>query len=277
MTPPAEEEPPSPEIPVVDKSEFFFPGEGVSALLVHGLSGTPYEMRWLGEQLAAVGIRVRGVRLNGHAGSSEDLGASTYDNWYESVVQGLEDLRGHGDPNVVVGLSAGAVLAARLAVDQREAIAGVAMLAPAFFLPWTVTVALRAVGKLGSLASHLYVHNDSGSDIHDAAARGIHPTMRLLPLSAPLNLLDLSKMVRRRLERVTQPALVIYSRQDHTCPIGRNRSFVTRHLGSAERREVVLEESYHVITVDNEKPQVAAEVRTFVEQFRVLSKRRAFG
>jgi carboxylesterase len=276
MTPPAEE-PPSPEFPVVDQNEFFFPGEGVSALLVHGLSGTPYEMRWLGEQLAAAGIRVRGVRLNGHAGSPEDLGASTYDNWYESVVQGLEDLRRYGDPNVVVGLSAGAVLAARLAVDQGEAIAGVAMLAPAFFLSWTVTVALGAVRKLGKLASHLYLHNDSGSDIHDAAARRIHPTARLLPLSAPINLLDLSKMVRRRLERVTQPALLIYSRQDHTCPMGRNRSFVTRHLGTAERREVVLEESYHVITVDNEKHQVAAEVRTFVEHFRVQSKRRAFG
>jgi carboxylesterase len=276
MTPPAEE-PPSPEFPVVDQNEFFFPGEGVSALLVHGLSGTPYEMRWLGEQLAAAGIRVRGVRLNGHAGSPEDLGASTYDNWYESVVQGLEDLRRYGDPNVVVGLSAGAVLAARLAVDQGEAIAGVAMLAPAFFLSWTVTVALGAVRKLGKLASHLYLHNDSGSDIHDAAARRIHPTARLLPLSAPINLLDLSKMVRRRLERVTQPALLIYSRQDHTCPMGRNRSFVARHLGTAERREVVLEESYHVITVDNEKHQVAAEVRTFVEHFRVQSKRRAFG
>jgi carboxylesterase len=276
MTPPAEE-PPSLDIPVVDKSEFFFPGAGVSALLVHGLSGTPYEMRWLGEQLAAAGIRVRGVRLNGHAGSPEDLGASTYDNWYESVVQGLEDLRRYGDPNVVVGLSAGAVLAARLAVDQREAIAGVAMLAPAFFLPWTATVAIRTVGKLGSLANHLYLHNDQGSDLHDAAARRIHPTMRLLPLSAPLNLLDLSKMVRRRLERMTQPALVIYSRQDHTCPMQRNRSFVARHLGSAERREVVLEESYHLITVDNEKQQVATEVRTFVEQFRVQSRRRAFG
>lgn len=276
MTPPAEE-PPSPEFPVVDKNEFFFPGEGVSALLVHGLSGTPYEMRWLGEQLAAGGIRVRGVRLNGHAGSPEDLGASTYDNWYESVVQGLEDLRRHSDPNVVVGLSAGAVLAARLAVDQGAAIAGVAMLAPAFFLSWTATVALGAVRKLGKLANHLYLHNDSGSDIHDAAARRIHPTARLLPLSAPINLLDLSKMVRRRLERVTQPALMIYSRQDHTCPMGRNRSFVTRHLGTAERREVVLEQSYHVITVDDEKQQVAAEVRTFVEQFRVQSKRRAFG
>jgi len=276
MTPPAEE-PPSLDIPVVDKSEFFFPGAGVSALLVHGLSGTPYEMRWLGEQLAAAGIRVRGVRLNGHAGSPEDLGTSTYDNWYESVVQGLEDLRRYGDPNVVVGLSAGAVLAARLAVDQGEAIAGVAMLAPAFFLSWTATITLGAVRKLGSLANYVYLRNDSGSDIHDAAARGIHPTMRLLPLSAPINLLDLSKIVRRRLERLTQPALVIYSRQDHTCPMGRNRTFVTRHLGTAERREVVLEESYHVITVDNEKHQVAAEVRTFVEQFRLQSKRRAVG
>src|SRR5215467_5500843 len=252
MTPP-EEEPPSPDIPVVDKGEFFFPGEGISALLVHGLTGTPYEMRWLGEQLAAAGIRVRGVRLNGHAGSPEELGASTYDNWYESVVQGFEDLRRYGEPNVVVGLSAGAVLGARLAADQREAIDGIAMLAPAFFLPWTATVTVRAVGKLGSLGNHLYLHNDAGSDIHDAAARRIHPTTRLLPLSAPINLLALSKIVRRRLDRVTQPALVIYSRQDHTCPIRRNRSFVARHLGTAERREVVLEESYHVITVDNEK------------------------
>jgi len=276
MSPPAEEPPPL-DIPVVDKSEFFFPGEGISALLVHGLTGTPYEMRWLGEQLAAAGIRVRGVRLNGHAGSPEELGASTYDNWYESVVQGFEDLRRYGEPNVVVGLSAGAVLGARLAADQREAIAGIAMLAPAFFLPWTATVTVRAVGKLGSLANHLYLHNDAGSDIHDAAARRIHPTTRLLPLSAPINLLDLSKIVRRRLDRVTQPALVIYSRQDHTCPIRRNLNYAARHLGSAERREIVLEESYHIMTVDNEKQRVAAEVRTFVEQFRVQSKQRAFG
>ena len=46
----------------------------LSALLVHGLTGTPYEMRYLGERLAAQGIRVRGVRLAGHATAPEDLG-----------------------------------------------------------------------------------------------------------------------------------------------------------------------------------------------------------
>ena len=65
-------------------------------------------------------MRVRGVRLAGHAGMPEELGAVGYDNWYESVVNGLEDLRQYGEPIVVVGLSMGAVLSARLAADQRR-------------------------------------------------------------------------------------------------------------------------------------------------------------
>jgi carboxylesterase len=118
------DEPPSPRSAEVDTHEFFFPGAGVSALLIHGLTGTPYEMRYLGERLAAHRVRVRGVRLAGHAGTPEELGATSYDNWYESVVNGLEELRQFGEPNVVVGLSMGAVLAARVAADQREAVAG---------------------------------------------------------------------------------------------------------------------------------------------------------
>ena len=49
-------------------------------------------MRYLGERLAARGVRVRGVKLAGHAGLPEELGAAGYDNWYESVVNGLEEL-----------------------------------------------------------------------------------------------------------------------------------------------------------------------------------------
>src|SRR5271169_775574 len=89
----------------VDTSEFFFDGSGLSALLIHGLTGTPYEMRYLGEQMAAAGFRVRGVRLAGHASAPEELGQATEENWYESVVRGFEELRAYGDPNIVVGLS----------------------------------------------------------------------------------------------------------------------------------------------------------------------------
>jgi carboxylesterase len=228
------DEPPSPSAPNVDTNPFYFPGEGVSALLVHGLSGTPYEMRYLGERLAARGVRVRGVKLAGHAGAPEELGLSHYDQWYESVINGFEELRAFGEPNVVIGLSMGAVLSARLAADQREAVAGLVMLSSAFFLPTGATAALRFVRMLGAVGERLYLHNSQGSDIHDAAARRIHPSARLMPLAAPLRLLELGAIVKPKLRSITQPSLVMHSRRDHTCPMKKNLSFVMKNLGSPE-------------------------------------------
>lgn len=272
------DEPPSRDAAGVDTNEFFLPGGAVSALLIHGLSGTPYEMRYLGERLAARGVRVRGVKLAGHAAQPEELGAASYDNWYESAVNGLEELRQHGEPIVVVGLSMGAVLAARLTADQGESIAGVTLLAPAFFLPTSTTLALRALrGVLGSIVERIYLLNPAGSDIHDAAARSVHPSARLMPLSAPLKLLDLSALVKPMLARITQPALVMHARRDHTCPMRKNVDYVMKHLGSAEKRAIELDESYHVITVDSEKERVVYEVAGFVERFRVAPQKRAAG
>jgi len=252
----------------VDLSEFFFDGAWLSALLIHGLTGTPYEMRYLGERLAAAGIRVRGVRLAGHAGAPEDLGGVTYDNWYESVVRGFEELRAYRDPNIVIGLSCGAVLAARLAEDQPEAVAGLVMLAPAFFLPRQQTIALRAISLLGPLTKSIYLHNDRGSDIHDQSAARIHPSCKLMPLSAPIELLKLSALVRPALGRVAQPTLIMHSVNDHTCPAQKNVDYLMRNLGSANKRAVMLEESYHVITVDSDKERIASEVLGFAQQFR---------
>ncbi|MGH7906255.1 MAG: alpha/beta hydrolase, partial [Candidatus Binataceae bacterium] len=208
-----DEEPPSPRVGV-DTDEFLFPGAGLSVLLIHGLTGTPYEMRYLGEHLAAAGIRAMGTRLAGHGGAPEELGAVTYNDWYESVVEGFERLRSFGDPIVVVGLSAGAVLGARLAEDQGEAVAGLVLLAPAFFLPMWIRAALTVASSCGSWARRIYMQG-RGSDIHDTAAREIHPSNHLMPLSAPLALIELSAMVRSRLGKIMQPVLIIQSRRDH--------------------------------------------------------------
>jgi carboxylesterase len=261
----------------IDSREFFFPGSGLSALLIHGLTGTPYEMRYLGERLAAAGIRVNGVRLAGHAAEPEELGEATHSNWYESVVEGFERIRAYGDPNIVIGLSMGAVLATRLAVDQREAVSGLVMLAPAFHLPFWTRVALRAVRPVGAIGRRIYFHKPGGSDIHDAAARQVHPGNRLMPLSAALNLMELSDYVRPVLHEVIQPTLLIHSRRDHTCPFEANVEFVMSRLGAAEKRAVALEESYHVITVDSEKDRVVRETLDFVAQFRRMESARATG
>ncbi len=262
----SDSEPPPLTADIIDTREFFLPGSGVSALLVHGLTGTPYEMRYLGEQLSAAGVRVFAVRLAGHAGTPEELGATNHHQWYESVVDGCERLRAYGDPIVVVGLSAGGVLAARLALDQGEALSAVVMLAPAFFLPLWQRAALAAIKRLGPKAGMIYLRATAGADIHDAAARQLHPSARLMPLSAALSLCEMSAMVRPRLGRLTQSTMLIHSRRDHTCPFNKNVEYLMANLGSVHRRLIVLEESYHVITVDTEKERVSNEVLSFIRE-----------
>jgi carboxylesterase len=266
-----------PDLTRPDTSEFFLPGSGVSVLLIHGLSGTPYEMRYLGDRLAAAGMRVLGVRLKGHAGTPEELGATDETNWYESVVEGFERIRQFGDPNVVVGLSMGALLAARLAADQRKDVAGLVMLAPAFVLPTPQRVALRLMRPALAWGDKIYFRRGAGSDIHDDAARSIHPGTRLMPLRASLSLIELSDRMRQRLSEIVQPTLVMHGRNDHTCPHDPNMSLVMGRLGSFEKRAVTLEESYHVLSVDSEKELVAQEIVEFAAQFGSHSRLSASG
>jgi carboxylesterase len=90
-----------------------------------------------------------------------------------------------------------------------------------------------------------------------------------MPLSAPISLAELSKLVRSRLCKIAQPTLVVHSRRDHVCPCRANLAYLRRHLGSANLRAVVLDESFHVITVDSEKQRVADEVIDFLAPLRV--------
>ncbi len=248
----------------VDVSPFYFGGQSVSVLLVHGLGGTPYEMRFLGEQLARRGYRVLGVKLAGHAEGPEELSATGCDAWYKSVVVGFEQLRQFGDPIVAIGQSAGAVLATRLAVDQGAEVAALVLLAPAFFLTPLTRVALTALRIASPWATRIFLRTP-GPDLHDAAAKLVHPSLRVIPLNAVLELTKLASMVRSHLRRVMQPVLIIHSRQDHTCPPS-NVDFLLSRLGSQRKRVVFLEESYHVVSVDSEKERVAAEIANFIAQ-----------
>ena len=96
-----------------------------------------------------------------------------------------------------------------------------------------------------------------------------------MALSAPINLLALERIVRPRISGLTQSALIVHSHQDHTCPYDRNVEFLMAHIGSAQKRLVELNESYHVITVDTDKERVAAELLEFVQRFRADRPNRA--
>ena len=87
----------------------------------------------------------------------------------------------------------------------------------------------------------------------------------LVPFRALLNLLLLQRVIRREAPRLVQPALVVHAVQDHTCPVRAARELYAE-LGSREKRLVVLEHSFHVVTVDCERATVTNAVRAFIDE-----------
>src|SRR5437868_14176159 len=94
--------PPQPDL---DRAPFALgPQDAPTAcLLIHGFSGSPPEMRGLGEYLAGQGIRVEGVRLAGHGTEPEDLKHLNWRDWLQSASEGLERLsQGRDKEHVVI-------------------------------------------------------------------------------------------------------------------------------------------------------------------------------
>ena len=92
---------------------FFLLGDRLkpACLLIHGFTGTPKEMRWMGEYLnCELGFTCFGVRLTGHATRPKDMVRSRWTDWTASVEDGYNFLRGATDSVYLVGLSMGGAL-----------------------------------------------------------------------------------------------------------------------------------------------------------------------
>lgn len=243
---------------------FFWMAGEVGCLLVHGFTGTPYEMRFLGEHLHAAGYSVGGVRLAGHATRVEELARCRWTDWYQSVEEGFDRLSGHCSKIIGVGLSMGALLTVGLAARHASRVAALALLSPSFELanPWAERLARIVRFALPVLPDSLRYLAKGESDIADPLERRQRPTYHRIPVHGVAELVDLQRHARTWLPSVGQPVLVIHARQDHTAPLS-NLDFLRAALGDL-KRTVILEDSYHVITVDREKERVASEVNRFI-------------
>lgn len=247
------------------------PGD-LGCLLVHGLTGTPAEMFPVAEALAGR-CPLWVTRVAGHATTVDDLAATSWQDWYDSAAGGADALLAAVPRIAVIGLSMGALLTMRLAVARRGAVAGVILLSTAIELqrglPRTLGLPLRLlaaadahVAPLRSALARVRFAK-SGSDIADQAVRAAHPGYRRVPLRALLNLLLLQRIAWRDAPAITQPALVIHALHDHTCSPAAAEALCAR-LGSRQKRFVLLRESFHVVTVDRERPCVLAEIGEFL-------------
>lgn len=252
--------------PVVDPRPFALgPTDGAPVLLLHGLTGTPWEVRPFAEGLAEAGYFARGPLLAGHASLAE-LEATTWRDWFSSAEQAFVELsrRPTGQrPVTVVGFSMGALLALRLAALRREWLASLVIVGvPLSLEPWQRTAIdalarLRGTRLLHGLVGHM--PKPWGVDISLEEAREHHPALPAFPYGSLAELAELQDDVRRRLPDVRAPLLILHGAHDHSAPVA-NSELLATQVGSEQLRRVVLPRSFHHVALDCEAARARDEV-----------------
>ena len=240
---------------------FYFEGGHTGCLLIHGFTGTPREMRPLGEHLAGRGHSVLCPRLFGHATRPEDMLRARRADWAASVEDGYHLLRGRADRLVAIGLSLGAVLALLLA--RRAPLAGVVSLSAPFDPPDARMRPLRPIAPL--LTPFWRFAPKAAPDWHDPQAAVGHLEYPVNPVRAAVELHDLLAELRQAAPSIAIPALVIHSRGDGLVAPAHAETLLDR-LGSADKQLIWVERSGHVVTCDAARETVFAAVAAFVER-----------
>ncbi|WP_114394209.1 alpha/beta hydrolase [Oleisolibacter albus] len=259
----------------------FLAGKGVEGrrlgvLLVHGLGGTPVEMGSLARRLNRDGATVLCCQLPGHGATEAELVASRWQDWLASLDTALVRLEQTCDLIVAGGLSMGALLAARLAAGQPDRVRGLMLLAPTLWydgwsIPW-YSFLLRLLINTPIGRRYHFVEKDpygvKDKRIRSMVAQALHTAgndtagLMSTPSSAIREMWRLSADLRPRLPAIRQPALVVHAREDDTAGLS-NAFHFQRHLGGRVDA-LILEDSYHLVTVDRQRDLVARRASTFL-------------
>lgn len=227
--------------------------EGPGCLLIHGFTGSPQEMKPLGQFLAVQGFHVYGVRLAGHGTTVSDLMKVRWQEWRRTAADALKTWQTRHQVVHVVGLSLGALIAMDLGADLARGKI-VALAAPYRLVQWWAFLAHYARFFLPSIsinsepwfADQMFSYQE-------------------FPLASVHELLVYRNwVIRKRASLVKRPVLMVQGGQDKTvAPI--SAWLWAQRIGSPQKQIVLLERSGHILPLDVDRQTVFSLCAQFLE------------
>ncbi len=228
-------------------------GNRHGVLLLHGFTGSPWEIKPLASWCVDQGYTVAMPVLAGHSTTVADLVGTSWHDWLDSARAALDWLERRCDVVDICGFSMGGLLAMLLAAQGPpprillgDAVAPpkgkLLLLAPALCFDRVQRAAVLFAAKLGRPRT---VSKAAPQLPHDLRP----PCYNALPIVATTSLFELTEIVRSSLKPLSQSVLVLHGDADPTIPVRRNQRRIREILGpQAEFR--VIEGSGHLLLRD---------------------------
>jgi carboxylesterase len=244
---------------------FLFLGEPSkpACLLIHGFTGTPKEMRWMGEYLHRQGYTCLGVRLAGHATQPEAMIRSRWTDWVASVEDAYHLLCAVTNDIFLIGLSMGGVLALLTAsyLDVR----GIVAMSTPSRLPADYPIWLMSLVSL-VMPFRVKSNEPPGSGWFDQAAYQDHIAYDRNPVRSAAELKKLILAMQVALPKVRVPVLLMHS-QDETYVLPDNMEYIYERLVNAsDKTKLYITGSGHVLPRDASREQVFQSALKFIQR-----------
>lgn len=256
------------------------PGKnGKAVLLLHGLYGNPREMRYIGRKFNRAGYTVRIPYVQGCGAHDSRWTAArfSWEKWREQVAGHFDVLRRDHDQVSVAGLCIGADLALALALERSAEIHALCLYATTLYYDgWNITPLrhLRALGYYTPLRYFVSYKERAPYGLKDERIRewiagqmsqggATEAGAAKSHLSGVYQSERMMRFLRRNLHRVSAPCLIMHAKEDDTAS-PRSADLVEARVSSAIVKKIILHDSYHIITMDNDKDRVAQETLDFL-------------
>ena len=255
-------------------------------LLVHGITGSPAEMKPLVRKLTGQGFSVACPQLAGHCSTLKELKQTRWSDWYASLEAAMERLGEECDTLFVSGLSMGALLALKLAADHPDRIQGVATLSATFFYDgWNVPRLrqrfLLPLAMYSPLRYFWSYHEPAPYGIKDDRIRNVIAAVYQndsagmpekygyseFPGVTIRETFRLIRAVKRDLTTIVSPLLIVHSTEDDMASL-KNATFLAAGVSSDQVETFYVDDTYHVLTLDKRKDDVAARVAEFFRRIQ---------
>lgn len=250
------------------------PSGRAGVFLIHGLGGTQYDMGSMHKRLKTAGFETHSLTLPGHGTTPEDLMKVGADDWLEACRTFYRELAGRYETLHVMGMCMGSLLAVEVAKQERHSRGNLIALAPPIYIDGWATPWYRDLRRAFYWIPQMQAMRIEEEDpfgikneqlravVKAKFERGENFHYRWVPLACIREVDRLRGMVMTGLEKIKCQTLVVHARHDELTSL-RSADYLVRGIGGDRARMVALENSYHMICVDNDREIVARNVLEF--------------